>query len=295
MADAAVSSPETLAGGAAARTPARPLRVRAMGFPFAGQVPRYWLFGNPYPTHTANALNLLFADGERFFMRSIKHYTSVFEKDPELLAQVRAFYGQEGRHGHEHERFNRVLEAQGYELDGFLRAYRKIAYGMLEPSLPPALRLSITAALEHLTASMGHSLLTGPLMDHAHPVMAALFRWHSAEEIEHKAIAFDVLERVDPRWGTRALGMLLAFVGLMAFWTAGTQVLLRQEAARGVDMRARLAAARRDPRLRGEHVRRRELLRRAIGQYLRPGFHPDQNDDYELARAYLASIGRLDG
>lgn len=36
----------------------------------------------------------------------------------------------------------------------------------------------------------------------------------------------------------------------------------------------------------------RKMFRGAIRTYLRPGFHPDQEDNYHLAEAYLTSIGR---
>ncbi|MCA9604071.1 MAG: metal-dependent hydrolase, partial [Myxococcales bacterium] len=62
---------------------ARPIRVRKMDFPFAdADVPRWWFHDNPLVTHGANGLNLLFPEGERFFIRSVKHYMDRIE-DPE--------------------------------------------------------------------------------------------------------------------------------------------------------------------------------------------------------------------
>lgn len=274
----------------------RPIRVRAMGFRFAeAEIPRWWLFGNPYPTHVSNALNLLFPDGERFFIRSVKHYLDHVADDPELTARVRAFFGQEGRHGHEHERQSRLLEAQGYDVESFLRWYRHWAFEVIEKVAPPVLRLSATAALEHYTATLAENALRSDFMDDAHPMMRALLMWHAAEEIEHKSVAFDVLCRVDPRWSVRAIGMVLASVALAGFWAAGTRVLLEQERARGTDMEAKRAAVRAHPRLRTEREWRNQMFAAAIRDYLRPDFHPDQRDDYALARGYLESIGRLDG
>src|SRR5947209_7080777 len=68
-----------------------------------------------------------------------------------------------------------------------------------------------------------------PLLDEAHPVMQDLLRWHAAEEIEHKCVAFDVLAAVDPRWSVRAAGLGIATIGLLGFWIAGTIHLLRQD------------------------------------------------------------------
>lgn len=274
---------------------ARSLPVRAMGFAFDRGVPRFWLMGSPHATHYSNALNSLFPEGERFFIRSVKHYVDRLEDDPELLKRVKGFFGQEGRHGHEHERWNRILEEQGYEIESFLAGHSKLAYGVFEKNVPPSLRLAVTAALEHFTATMAENGLTSELLDNAHPLMADLLRWHAAEEIEHRSVAFDVFMKVDGRHHMRVLGLWVALAALLMSWRAAAKHLLEQEAKRGTDLEARAAWARMDPRLIAEDRRRNAMFRRAIRAYLRRDFHPDQRDTYPLARGYLESIGRLAG
>lgn len=274
----------------ASHAPTRTIRVRKMDFPFAeAAIPRWWLHGNPTLTHLANGLNLLFPAGERFFIRSVKHYLDRIE-DPELHARVRAFFGQEGRHGHEHEQMNAVLEAQGYDLRRFLRLYESLAFGVLEPRLPPILRLSTTVALEHFTASLAESALTTPFLDGAHPVMAALLRWHAAEEIEHKAVAFDVLAAVDPRYSVRVAGLAVGLSQLLAWWMVASVMLAAQEDLSREERAAWRAKAR---RARVDHgaTDRVGLFKRAVIEYLRPSFHPDDRDDYHLAASYLARVG----
>ena len=39
----------------------------------------------------------------------------------------------------------------------------------------------------------------------------------------------------------------------------------------------------------------RQVLTKAVLQYLRPSFHPDDRDNYHLAEAYLTQVGRLAG
>jgi uncharacterized protein len=261
--------------------------VRKMSFDFDG-VPRHWFDDSAFVTHVANGLNLVFPAGERFFIRSVKHFLDRID-DPELADRVRGFFGQEGRHGFEHERAFEMLERQGYEVRRYLAWYERWAFGWLEPRVPPNLRLSVTVALEHFTATLAERGLTTDLLDLAHPTMRDLLRWHAAEEIEHKSVAFDVLQRVDPRYGVRVTGLVIATVGLLFFWRAGTRMLIAQEP---VAVRRRLRSERKAARRRGHDD---GFLARAIASYLRPGFHPDQHDNSGLARRYLASIGRLDG
>lgn len=262
-------------------------RVRKMGLSFR-DVPRHWFYGNPFVTHTANALNILFPAGERFFVRSVKHYLPQIT-DPVLEARVRAFFGQEGSHGHEHERIFDMLEDQGFEVRPWLEWYERTAYQMLERNVPPVLRLSVTVALEHLTAALAEVGLTQPFLDHAHPTMRQLLRWHAAEEIEHRSVAFDVLQQVDARYWVRMLGMVAAFAALMAYWRSASRMLLKQE--KGYS-KTELERDRKAARARGQDHRG---LMKAVLAYLRPGFHPDERDTDGLAREYLQSIGRLEG
>lgn len=274
----------------AAEPSARTIRVRKMDFPFAtSDIPRWWLHDNPVLTQVANGLNLLFPPGERFFIRSVKHYLDRIE-DPDLRARVKGFFGQEGRHGHEHERYNRILEQQGYDIQRFLKLYERVAFGMIEPRFPPILRLSATVALEHFTASMAEMALTTSFLDGAHPTMRQLLRWHAAEEIEHKAVAFDVLREVDPRYSVRVAGLAIATSQLLGWWMVATAMLMAQENLTREERRRWRAEGER-VRIASEGRERMKLFRRAILDYLRPSFHPDDRDDYHLARDYLASVG----
>jgi predicted metal-dependent hydrolase len=261
----------------------RPIRVRKLGLRFE-DVPRRWLYDNAVITHVANGLNLVFPAGERFFIRSVKHYFDRIE-DPKLRERCRAFFGQEASHGKEHERFFEIMESQGFEIREYLRWYEQLAFESIEPRVPPNLRLSVTVALEHFTATLAERGLTTPFLDGAHPVMRQLLRWHAAEEIEHKSVAFDVLREVDDRYWVRVAGLVLATVGLMYFWRRGSEMLIAQEGL---------------PR---KEVARQRKLGKELGQgtgflldgilsYLRPGFHPDKHDNYHLARGYLEAIGR---
>jgi uncharacterized protein len=261
--------------------------VRKMGFSF-DEVPRRWFYDSVLVSDISNALNLLFPAGERFFVRSVKHYLPQL-RDAGLRARVRAFFGQEGSHGHEHERAFEMLEAQGYEVREWLEWYERWAFEVLEQRSPPNLRLSVTVALEHFTAALAEVALTREFFDHAHPRMQELLRWHACEEIEHKAVAFDVLQEVDPRYWVRMVGLAIAGVTLMGFWRSSTKMLIAQEPDY---TREQLRREQREARERGQN--RRALLR-AVLSYVRPGFHPDQIDNRALARAYLSKIGRLEG
>src|SRR5580765_2510821 len=87
-------------------------------------IPRAWLGGSQVATAISNGVNMLFPHGERFFVRSVKHFLDKID-DPVLRAQIKGFFGQEGRHAHAHDEFNQILRTQGYQIDEFLETYKK--------------------------------------------------------------------------------------------------------------------------------------------------------------------------
>jgi predicted metal-dependent hydrolase len=248
-------------------------------------VPRHWHSGSAIATGLSNGLNMLFPHGERFFVRSVKHFLPQIE-DPQLRAQIKGFFGQEGRHAREHDRFNAILRAQGYDIDRFLGNYAAIA-SWLEGRLPPKLNLAVTAASEHFTALFAEGAFAKGILDHLDPRMRALLAWHAAEEIEHKSVAYDVLQAVDPSYALRVSGLVLATVLLGGFWTYGSVTVMRQDR---MTLRRFLRDIRNAPEDRRDPVIRRVFLH-GIRQYLRRDFHPSQNPNEQLAADWFAARG----
>ena len=246
-------------------------------------VPRFWHAGSVLATGISNGVNMLFPHGERFFVRSVKHFLDRID-DPELRAQIKGFFGQEGRHAREHDRFNAILRAQGYEIDRFLEQYMRLS-SWVEARLPAKLNLAITAAAEHFTAILAEGALSDDMLDRCDPAMRLLLAWHAAEEIEHKAVAYDVLQAIDPSYALRIAGLVVATIMLGGFWTWGALTLLRQDGMTWTKARAEVGTApARDPVVRRVFVR-------GIRQYLRRGFHPSHNDNASLAARWFAARG----
>lgn len=263
-----------------------PIPIRAPHLDFR-DVPHHWLGGNAIATHVFNGMNLVFPDGERFFIASVREALPRVA-DPALARQVRGFFGQEGRHAHEHERYFAALEAQGYRIDGFLRRFRRFV-AMSSRWLPAPLQLAITAGAEHYTATFGAFALQDALIDGAHPTMRKLILWHATEEIEHKAVAFDVLQATHPSHALRVAGFVIATLDLFGWSLLGTRMLIRQDLASGRLTRAALREMRRELAARRRHAG--GSFGRRVRDYLRRDFHPNQVDDLALAHRRLAELG----
>lgn len=260
--------------------------VRRPGFRF-DDVPRHWLADNAIATHIFNGLNLVFPDGERFFIASVQARLARVQ-DPELKRQVRGFFGQEARHAHEHESYFQALEAQGYEIQTFLRRFRRFAQ-WTERWLPAPLRLAMTAGAEHYTATLGGHALEQDLIDQAHPTMRDLIAWHATEEIEHKAVAYDVLQATHPSYLLRVAGFLLATASLLGWTIFATRMLIKQDLAAGRVTPEQLKQMRHA--LREREQAGRERVRERIRDYFRRDFHPNQVDDLALAHQRLVELG----
>jgi len=265
----------------------REIPIRTPELDFETPIPNHWLAGNAVATHIFNGMNLVFPDGERFFIQAVRDCMAQVE-DPELVRQVRAFYGQEACHAREHERYFQTLERQGYQIQPFLRRFRAFI-GSSTRFLPAPLRLSLTAGAEHYTATFGAFALEDAMLAEAHPTMRRLILWHATEEIEHKHVAFDVLRATHPSHLLRVSGYALATFDLFAWGLLGARMLIRQD----------LAAGRLTPTTRKQHAadlrERRSYalpwLKERVAAYWRRDFHPCDTDELPLAHRKLAELG----
>jgi predicted metal-dependent hydrolase len=161
-----------------------------------------WLDNNAFLTASFNGMSITFPAGEKFFIDSVRHYADDIT-DPTLQENIRGFCGQEGFHRREHQRYNEALcDARGYDLEKLEgKLTRRLAWA--RKNLAPLQNLAITVAIEHFTAVLAELLLSSDsIMNKAEPSMRELWRWHAAEEMEHKSVAFDVYRAVG---GTEAL------------------------------------------------------------------------------------------
>ena len=171
------------------------IRPRHLDFDLPDPLPRHWHGGDAFKSHLFDAMSVLFPDGERFFIDSVRQFRDQIT-DPTLKEQIRGFIGQEGHHSREHLEYSQRLRDLGYAIEPIERRARgRIRYA--QKRLSPQRQLAATAALEHITAIMADQVLREPeCLRGADANMARLWRWHALEETEHKAVAFDVYQQV---------------------------------------------------------------------------------------------------
>jgi uncharacterized protein len=202
--------------------------VRNVKFSFRKDTPKHWIKDSPFKTHLLNAFSLVFPEGEKYFIRAVARYMRKI-KDPQLKANARAFMQQEAQHTMEHQRFFDVMREQGYDIDRLLKIVEYISKKVLENSLSDKMNLSVTAGLEHYTALLSDICLADNFLQDAEGELRELFEWHAAEEVEHKAVCFDVLKSQTDSYAIRIAGMAIATAVLTSYTTVCTTSLLYQD------------------------------------------------------------------
>ena len=155
---------------------------------------RHYFANSPVMSHLLTALSSTFPIGEQFFVHSVRNVRDKVQ-DETLQAQIAAFIGQESMHSKAHAEFNAAWRSEDYNLDRF-QAWlaRKDDY---VKNLHPKIQLAITCAFEHFTALLGGYILRHPeVLATLDEDAAKLWVWHAIEEIEHRAVAFDVYQAV---------------------------------------------------------------------------------------------------
>lgn len=136
------------------------IKPRHMDFELPDPLPRHWHGGDAFKSHLFDAMSVLFPDGERFFIDSVRNFREQIA-DPLLKEQIRGFIGQEGHHSREHLVYSQRLKDQGYDITRIEKlAQARIRY--TQKKFSTRRQLAATAALEHITAIMANGLLTNP-------------------------------------------------------------------------------------------------------------------------------------
>ncbi|MEY4975557.1 MAG: hypothetical protein RIQ97_752 [Pseudomonadota bacterium] len=259
------------------------LTVRRLMVDLSKGFDRHWNGGDAFLTAFMNALSMSFPTGEQFFIDSVREGLKQLPDTPEhakLRAVAKGFIGQEATHRHLHALYNAHLAQQGLHNAWEPRAKKRIEQAhkaFFDRSDKGHLHmLAVTAAFEHFTSIFGDLTLEhldqeGDWFANAQEPLRTLWRWHAAEESEHKCVSFDLYRALggNERWRLRWYRyVMLQFVSDILRQTVNNlwhdRTLFKLSTWRSAGRF-----------LLGKHG----LLRRVVAParaYVRPDFHPMQ-------------------
>ncbi len=263
-----------------------------LDFGLDGDIPRHWLGGDPFKTRFFDALSVTFPEGERFFISCVRDYREQVS-DVSLQEEIRAFMRQEAQHGRVHTLYNNRLKAHGIDVDWLERMQRE-TQDRIRRHRSRKMTIATTAAFEHLTAIMCHGFVERKdLVADFDPRMRAMYAWHAMEEVEHKAVAFDVMQKVANVGYLRRTGAMLMISFFYLIRTFSLMHYMLRKDGYGFWRQTLLWPA----GLWWLYKPKRGLWTGVMGhylQYFRPGFHPWDEGQLHSYQVWLEVFNRTD-
>ncbi len=287
---------------------------RTMAFDFS-ESRIHWIAEDPFSSHTYNAINILLPAGEFWFCRVFNKALPLITDDL-LKEDVKAFIKQEAMHARAHIQGQHFMREQNYDLESGLKVANAI-FGQLLADKPfgipvdrsrflenywLTLRVGIIATIEHFTGVIGQWTL-----DNSHnwekfdadAEMSDLFRWHLAEEVEHRNVAFDLfhhlLQNKHGFYLTRQALMAVIYPIFMYLMVDIGRGLARQDSLEEMQKLAKANVFKMWWEL--EKVGRKtgnlptfSFLTKSVLRWASPKFHPDHEGNTEQALAVLNNL-----
>lgn len=280
-----------------------PLLPRQVKFDWTNS-PLHWIPQDPLASHVLNHFSFTLVRGEYFFCRMFNKALPLITDD-KLRDDVKVFIRQEAIHSQAHkESIEQYLQNYGVNV---AEQYQRVinlfdnllADKPLGYTLPQALqkqwllaRVCLVAAAEHYTCALGQYVLTRTDWEArgCDPVVSDLFTWHSAEEVEHRTVSYDLYQHLSGNYLMRAGIMALTapiFTYLMAVGTiqlANTDdsIPKSQKSFFSLDFWRSWQRADKNGYVPGPVWFMTTALR-----FFKPGYHPYHEGSTELAVSYI--------
>jgi len=243
---------------------ARDLRAHELSGP--------WCNADPWATSLLEAISFVTPALEAFFMRTVSEYLRT-ARDA-ACPPARAFIREEASHARAHTLLNRtLLRCLGATPPGVALVMR-VLHGISQRR-PLAERLFLVAVLEHFTAvASARFLQIAARGDVQMGSAGALFVQHAREELDHRAVAFDL-------WAyrgcasplLRSAAVTAVLLGALLYLSLAVPWVLQRK-SRGTCKRTGLALV--GHLARKGTVKSARCLLRALFSFARSDYHPDQ-------------------
>ena len=202
-----------------------------------------WIPNQPFVSYFVNEINMILPAGEFWFCRL---YNKVLPRitDEKLKEDVRAFIRQEAMHAQAHTSANKeyldvrhISTERNLALMNFLFG-KVLADQPLGITITKALdeqwdlfRVGIIATVEHMTCVLGKYVLYNKEWEKlgADANMLDLLKWHGAEEIEHRTVAFDLYRHLGGGYIARYYQSVIVIAGVLGLWVDGAANIMGQD------------------------------------------------------------------
>lgn len=247
------------------------ITVRRMKFAFPDDMELVFIRDDPQMSLNFLGAWMTLPYLEPYLIRSVRAAAAQID-DPRLREDIDLFCSQEGIHYREHAKANRVIRSSHpqFQVLQQLEDELKEQYDRFTSTKSLAWNLAYAEAFESITTASAITQFEMRMFDGMTAPLGDLFAWHIMEELEHRTVAFEVLEAVRPGYlyrvvvGTRCLLHYLA-------WTSRLYKAMKKAAPEIVNQPIGREEKKRRDRI------RRDFLRKTFPRWLavyKPGYHP---------------------
>ena len=268
------------------------MRTRFPKFDFSSS-PAHWT-KNPEFAQKANAASLIPAYIEPFLLKVMQRAREKIDPSKkQLLSDIDIFCKQEMQHLRQHRDFNKRMHSLGYAgLIPFERDY-EAGYERFLKEKSLRFNLAYCEGFECLSATACELWFEGysEFLEGADPETADMWRWHLAEEFEHRTVAHEVyheLSGLDPvsQYFYRVYGYIYAVVHLGRFTKKVAQYLLEVDRANMTPEQLQASLAREKA---ASKTMQQGFLRMAL-RIASPFYHPAKRREPRGYKEFLADF-----
>ena len=259
-----------------------------------------WVPEDHFASMVLNVCHLLLPQAELWMCRTFNKAKPLIT-DRVVLQEVKGFIGQEGAHAQGHAKVMEHFEKLGWDftaprkaLDTLFDGWMGDKVACLIPVFGPfktywlIMRIGMIAIIEHLTSVLGTWMIDNEGLENSgtDKQMLNLFKWHAAEEVEHRAVAHDLYNHLG---GSRLLIKLMYLPGIiivLLLWRWASRKINREENGNTFKygFRNYIKSSKRG------HLPTVRYLVVSIMRYLRWGFHPGQLGSTSRAKEVLSEL-----
>lgn len=268
--------------------------------------PVYWA-ETPLVTHAINPLHILLPQGELWFCRVFNRALPDIT-DPQLYADVKGFIGQEAVHSRSHSHVIDFYKSHGIDLSEFVQVSETLFKDLVD-ELPLKqqwlakllgknwliFQVGSIAAIEHFTSILGMWVLEEKAINNFDPAVLDLIRWHGAEEVEHRSVAFDLFQHLCKTklgfYMGRQLAMSVVFPLFILIWSRAIRFTIEQDPniEKGqlpLSMLGILKAIEKESKTTGR-LPSMKFIAGSVGRWLKPSYDPRKEGCDQLAAYYF--------
>lgn len=244
--------------------------------------------------HFYNAASIVPSHIEPYLIRvMLKAQPLIAKRNATLAHDIKIFNQQEVEHCKRHNAFNKVLREKGYpELAEFERSLAA-DFKHFQETKSLRFNLAYSEGFEAMGSSNAESFFQAlPMLERiADPKALELWKWHLAEEFEHRHVCFDVYRTLYGKglfrgYFYRCYGYLYAYVHLTRFMNGVARYMIDKDRA-GMTIEQR---AKSENHVKSYRKRARLPSLLKILSVLSPFYDPSHKQPSEAMISYLGSI-----